>query len=161
LQDVPNTNAFNQLLYTYYRTYLLEDILVKVDRASMYASLEVRAPFLDSTIVEFMSGLTKEYKIKGFTSKYLLKELMRNKLPNQIIDRPKKGFGIPVSLWLRNELKDTMESYLSEERIKKQGLFNYSYIERLKKEHLSKKQNHRKLLWSLMMFEMWREAYYS
>jgi len=161
LQDVPNINAFSQLLYTYYRTYLLEDILVKVDRASMYTSLEVRAPFLDTTVIEFLNTLPKHYKIKGFSGKYILKELMRDKLPNQIIDRPKKGFGIPVSLWLRNELKGTMENYLSEERIKKQGLFNYSYIEKLKKEHLSKKKNHRKLLWNLMVFEMWRENYYN
>ena len=116
LNDVPNASEFNRLLYSYYRTYLLEDILVKVDRASMYNSLEVRAPFLDVNVVEFLNTLPKSYKIKGFTGKLLLKELMRNKLPNEIIDRPKKGFGIPVSLWLRNELKETMEYYLSEER---------------------------------------------
>jgi len=155
-----NTNAFNKLLYSYYRTYLQEDILVKVDRASMYTSLEVRAPFLDTSVVEFLSSLPKSYKIQGFNGKRLLKELMRDKIPNQIIDRPKKGFGIPVSLWLRNELKETMENYLSEERIKKEGLFDYSYIAKLKKEHLAKKKNHRKLLWNLMIFEMWRENYY-
>lgn len=133
ISEVPNANAFNKLLYSYYRTYLLEDILVKVDRASMYTSLEVRAPFLDKNIVDFLDTLPKSYKIKGFNGKRLLKELMRDKLPDQIIDRPKKGFGIPVSLWLRNELKDTMETYLSEERIKRHGLFNYSFIARLKK----------------------------
>jgi asparagine synthase (glutamine-hydrolysing) len=159
LKEVPNTKAFEQILYVYYRTYLLEDILVKVDRASMYNSLEVRAPFLDRSIVEFMSSLPQNYKIKGFNVKYLLKELMRNKLPNEIIDRPKKGFGIPVSLWLRNELKGTMEHYLSEERIRKHRLFDYSFVEKLKKEHLSKKRNHRKLLWNLMVFEMWWENY--
>ncbi len=155
LTDVPHASEFNRLLYSYYRTYLLEDILVKVDRASMYTSLEVRAPFLDVNVVEFLNNLPKSYKIKGFTGKRLLKELMRNKLPNEIIDRPKKGFGIPVSLWLRNELKETMEHYLSEERINKHGIFNYSYIYKLKQEHLALKQNHRKLLWNLLVFEMW------
>lgn len=92
LADVPNVSEFNQLLYTYYRTYLLEDILVKVDRASMYNSLEVRAPFLDTKVVEFLNSLPKSYKIQGFNGKRLLKELMRDKLPNEIIDRPKKGF---------------------------------------------------------------------
>lgn len=159
LAEVPNDNTFNQLLYTYYRTYLLEDILVKVDRASMYNSLEVRAPFLDVKVVEFLNSLPKNYKIKGFNGKRLLKELMRDKLPNEIIDRPKKGFGIPVSLWLRNELKDTMEHYLSEERINKQGIFNYSYINQLKKEHLALKHNHRKLLWNLLVFEMWYDNF--
>jgi asparagine synthase (glutamine-hydrolysing) len=154
-----NTNAFNKLLYTYYRTYLQEDILVKVDRASMYASLEVRAPFLDTNVVEFLNRLPESYKIEGFSNKRLLKELMRNKLPNEVIDRPKKGFGIPVSLWLRNELKETMENYLSEERIKKEGLFDYSYIAKLKKQHLAKTKNHRKLLWNLIIFEMWKEKY--
>ena len=154
-----NTNDFNKLLYTYYRTYLLEDILVKVDRASMYTSLEVRAPFLDTAIVEFVNTLPKNYKIQGFNNKRLLKEAMRNKLPNEVIDRPKKGFGIPVSLWLRNELKETMEDCLSEERIKREGLFNYDYVAILKKEHLAKRKNHRKLLWNLMIFEMWRENY--
>jgi asparagine synthase (glutamine-hydrolysing) len=159
LNEVPDAKAFEQILYVYYRTYLLEDILVKVDRASMYNSLEVRAPFLDRSVVEFMNGLPQNFKLKGFDVKYLLKELMRNKLPNEIIDRPKKGFGIPVSLWLRNELKGTMEHYLSEERIKKHGLFEYSFIGNLKREHLSKKRNHRKLLWNLMVFEMWWENY--
>ncbi|HXP48375.1 MAG TPA: asparagine synthase (glutamine-hydrolyzing), partial [Bacteroidia bacterium] len=155
LKDVPDASEFNRLLYSYYRTYLLEDILVKVDRASMYNSLEVRAPFLDVNVVEFLDTLPKSYKIQGFNGKRLLKEVMRNKLPNEIIDRPKKGFGIPVSLWLRNELKETMENYLSEERINKHGIFNYSYIAKLKKEHLELKQNHRKLLWNLLVFEMW------
>jgi asparagine synthase (glutamine-hydrolysing) len=159
LQDVPGASAFNQLLYTYYRTYLLEDILVKVDRASMYTSLEVRAPFLDRDLIDFVNTLPKHFKIKGFNGKYLLKKVMNGKLPEQIISRPKKGFGIPVSLWLRNELKDTMEHYLSKERIEAQGLFNYQYIDSLKKEHLSMKHNHRKLLWNLLVFEMWFESY--
>ncbi len=159
LTDVPNANKFNVLLYSYYRTYLLEDILVKVDRASMYNSLEVRAPFLDVNVVEFLNTLPKEYKIQGFNGKRILKELMRNKLPNEIIERPKKGFGIPVSLWLRNELRETMEYYLSEERITRHGIFEYSYIERLKKEHLALKHNHRKLLWNLLVFEMWYDNF--
>jgi asparagine synthase (glutamine-hydrolysing) len=159
LTDVPDASEFNRLLYSYYRTYLLEDILVKVDRASMYNSLEVRAPFLDVNVVEFLNTLPKEYKIQGFNGKRLLKELMRNKLPNEIIDRSKKGFGIPVSLWLRNELRETMEHYLSEERINSHGIFNYSYIAQLKKEHISLKHNHRKLLWNLLVFEMWYDNF--
>lgn len=161
LEEVKNLSPFDKILLVYFRTYLQDDILVKVDRSGMYNSLEIRAPFLDRTVVEFINSLPKNYKIRGFTVKYLLKKLMRDRLPEQVVDRPKKGFGIPVSLWLRNELKDTMERYLSEERIKSQGLFNYLYIDKLKKEHLSGKRNHRKLLWNLMIFEMWHENYFN
>ncbi|HTA82728.1 MAG TPA: asparagine synthase (glutamine-hydrolyzing) [Bacteroidia bacterium] len=160
LNDIQSEFGFNRLLYTYYRTYLVEDILVKVDRASMYTSLEVRAPFLDRNVVDFLSSLPKSYKLKGFTGKHILKELMWGKLPEEIIYRTKKGFGIPVSLWLRNQLKGMLEYYLSKERIEKHGIFNYQYIEQLKKEHFSMKRNHRKLLWNLLILEMWFENYY-
>ncbi len=160
LKEVGGIGDFEQTLYVYFRTYLQDDILVKVDRAGMYNSLEIRAPFLDRTLVEFLNSLPEKYKMKGFTVKYILKKLMGDKLPTQVVYRPKKGFGIPVSLWLRNELRDTMEQCLSEQKINKQGLFNYFYIEKLKKEHLSGKRNHRKLLWNLMIFEMWYDNYY-
>jgi asparagine synthase (glutamine-hydrolysing) len=159
LKEAGDAGSFEKILYVYFRTYLQDDILVKVDRSGMYNSLEIRAPFLDRTVVEFINSLPASYKIRGFTVKYLLKKLMRDKLPAQVTERAKKGFGIPVSLWLRNELKGTMEQYLREDKIKKQGLFNYFYIENLKKEHLSGKRNHRKLLWNLMIFEMWCENY--
>jgi asparagine synthase (glutamine-hydrolysing) len=159
--EIGDLSDFNHLLFSYYKTYLLEDILVKVDRASMFNSLEVRAPFLDTRVVEFISSLPKEYKIKGNNGKRILKDLMRSKIPSNIIDRPKKGFGIPISLWLRNELKDLSEDLLSEDRIRQQGIFDYKYIHRLKKEHQNKTQNHRKLLWNLMMFQLWQESYNS
>lgn len=160
-KEASTNDEFNKLLYVYYRTYLLEDILVKVDRASMYSSLEVRAPFLDTRIVEFLSRLPKDFKIKGNNGKRILKDLMRDKIPNDIIDRPKKGFGIPVSMWLRNELKDLKEELLSESRIKKQGIFDHTYINKLKKEHDNKSVNHRKLLWNLMVFQLWFDRYLS
>ena len=159
--EVSPATAFSELLYSYYRTYLLEDILVKVDRASMFTSLEVRAPFLDYLVVEFLSGLPKHYKLKGFTGKYILKELMRRKIPDDIIDRPKKGFGIPLSHWLRNDLKPLCNELLSEQSLAKHKLFNYPFIEQLKDEHFSIKRNNRKLLWTLMMFQMWWNRFFS
>lgn len=158
-EEVKNESEFNKLLYTYFRTYLQDDILYKVDRASMYASLEVRAPFLDTNVINFLNSLPKNYKIKGNNGKRILKDLMRNKLPNEIIDRPKKGFGIPVSLWLRNELKDNVAELLSEKNIKQQGLFEWNYVDKLIKEHNSLKQNHRKLLWNLLIFSYWNKTY--
>ncbi|HNO06813.1 MAG TPA: asparagine synthase C-terminal domain-containing protein, partial [Flavobacteriales bacterium] len=133
-------------------------ILFKVDRASMYASLEVRAPFMDPEVVEFVNALPGDLKRRGSNGKYLLKEVMRGKLPDNIIDRPKKGFGIPLSDWLRNELRPLCEELLAPARITREGLFRSATIERLKQEHFSKRANHRKLLWALMVFELWHSG---
>ena len=148
-----------ELIYMYLKTYLQDDILVKVDRASMMNSLEVRAPFMDVNVVDFLNRLPYEYKLKGFKGKHLLKETMRGKLPEDIIDRPKKGFGIPVSLWLKNELKDLCHDLLSKEVIESQGLFDYPYVERLKQNHFKGRQNNRKELWNLMVFQLWRQNF--
>ena len=154
LKKVASSTDFYKTLYFYYKTYLVDDILTKVDRASMYHSLEVRAPFLDKDLVMFLNTLPKHFKFKKRGGKYILKELMRDKLPTNIIDRPKKGFGIPISKWIREDLKPLVLDLLSEESLS-HGLFHKPYIEQLLKEHFSKKRNHRKLLWNLMMFQMW------
>jgi len=151
-------NGLKEIIYIYLRTYLLDDILFKVDRASMYASLEVRAPFMDPEVVEFVNALPGDLKRRGSNGKYLLKEVMRGKLPDNIIDRPKKGFGIPLSDWLRNELRPLCEELLAPARITREGLFRSATIERLKQEHFSKRANHRKLLWALMVFELWHSG---
>jgi asparagine synthase (glutamine-hydrolysing) len=140
-----NIDDWHQIIYFYCNTYLVDDILFKVDRASMYNSLEVRAPFLDRSVVEFINTLPKEYKIKGNNGKYILKEIMRDKLPHNIIDRPKKGFGIPLSNWIKNELKIEIESVL----LKPDNLFDTQYIRQLLAEHHTGKANHRKLIWNL------------
>jgi asparagine synthase (glutamine-hydrolysing) len=150
--------GMNEVIHTFLRTYLLDDILFKVDRASMYASLEVRAPFLDVNVVEFINSLPDHYKQRGFSGKHLLKRVMRGKLPDAIIDRPKKGFGIPLSDWLRNELRPLCEELLGSDRIKRDGLFDPVEVERLKREHLNGKANHRKLLWTLMVFQLWQQG---
>jgi asparagine synthase (glutamine-hydrolysing) len=151
LNDVTKENHFNQLLYIYYKTYLADDILFKVDRASMYNSLEVRAPFLDTSVVEFLSSLPKKYKIQGNNCKIILKELMRNKLPSSIIDRQKKGFGIPLSKWIKEDMKKEIFSVLNQE----DPFFNPSFIKNILDEHISSKQNHRKLIWNLYVFKLW------
>ena len=155
VDNYANRGSEQELIYMYLKTYLQDDILVKVDRASMMNSLEVRAPFMDVHVVDFLNRLPYEYKLKGFTGKHLLKETMRGKLPADIIDRPKKGFGIPVSLWLKNELKDLCNDLLSKEAIEFQGLFDYTYVEQLKQNHFKGRQNNRKELWNLMVFQLW------
>jgi len=159
IKDVKYEPHFNQLLYAYYKTYLQDDILVKVDRASMYNSLEVRAPFLDTDVVEFLNSQPKSYKIKGYNVKRILKDIMKERLPIEIVNRQKKGFGIPVSLWLRNELKEMLHDTFNERDIKKQGIFEYKFINKLITDHQSGAKNHRKLLWNLLIFEMWYKRY--
>lgn len=155
LDDVRDRAPLEQLAYVYVRTYLMDDILVKVDRASMFASLEVRAPFLDYTVVDFVNSLPVEQKLKRFQTKYLLKELMRDKLPVGIVDRTKKGFGIPVTKWLRQELKPLVRELLSLEALKHQGIFEPAEVSRLIGEHDRRVHDHRKALWTLLMFQVW------
>jgi asparagine synthase (glutamine-hydrolysing) len=137
--------------------YLSECVLVKVDRASMAASLETRAPFLDHTLIEFLTRLPVELKLRRLTTKYILKEAMRGKLPDEVIDRPKKGFGMPVAKWTRGELRPLVREMFAPDRLKRRGLFNSAYVERILAQHESGAADHRKLIWTLLMFEMWAE----
>lgn len=115
----------------------------------MYNSLEVRAPFLDREVVEFFNSLPVNFKQKGFSGKHILKELMVDKIPLEIIKRPKKGFGIPLSSWIRNEPKNEIFDVL----IEKDQLFNRNYIEKILNEHLKGIRNHRKLIWNLYVLK--------
>lgn len=136
-------------------TYLPDDLLVKSDRSSMAASLEVRLPFLAYPLVEYALSLPSSYKVKGMTTKYLLKKAAEPYLPESILKRPKKGFGIPVGKWLNQEFKPLVDELLSESFIKRQSIFQWRYIERLRKEHESGKFDRRKELWTLFMFQWW------
>jgi len=153
------TKDLERILYLSMKLYLQDDILVKVDRAAMANGLEVRCPLLDQQFVEFACRLPMYYKLKGLKTKYLLKKAARGIIPDEIIDRRKKGFGIPIARWLRNELKDFMLTYLEETRIKRQGFFNYAYVNKLINDHLEKKIDNRKALWSLLVFQIWHEKY--
>lgn len=150
-----DANVYNQNLWMYARTYLMDQVLVKVDRASMYSSLEVRAPFLDTAVVSFASRLPYKYKIKGFETKWLLKRIMRGKLPDGIIDRKKHGFGVPIGEWLRGPLQGWAEELLSEEAIAKSNVFNVDAVKHLWREHQAGIHNHRKRLWNIIVFQMW------
>jgi asparagine synthase (glutamine-hydrolysing) len=153
------TGGLDEVILVFLKTYLLDDILFKVDRASMYTSLEVRAPFMDVEVVELANSLPDHYKRRGLEGKWLLKQVMRGKLPDAIIDRPKKGFGIPLSHWLRNELRPLCEELLSPDRITRERLFNAVHVERLKHDHFKGRANNRKLLWTLMVFQLWQQQY--
>ncbi|HAM95388.1 TPA: asparagine synthase (glutamine-hydrolyzing) [Candidatus Azambacteria bacterium] len=158
-QEVKGRPFLEKAVYLYLKTYLLDDILVKTDRASMFASLEVRAPFLDYQLVDFINSIPIDLKLKGFTTKYILKKLMADKLPLDIVNRKKKGFGVPVARWLRGELRPLLLEVLSRENIEKYGIFNYAYVKQLIDEHLSGRRDNRKLLWTVMIFQMWQQKW--
>ncbi len=158
--DYSNTfNGINKDLYLDLKTYLVDNILVKVDRMSMATSLEARVPLLDHKMVEFAFSLPENLKLKGKTTKYFMKEALRGILPDEIIDRRKEGFSIPIKNWLKTDLKDLMFEYLSEKRIIESGLFNNTYVQNMINEHLDNKQNHAHRLWSLILFNIWREKF--
>ncbi len=148
---------WENLIYQYQKTYLTDDILFKVDRASMLNSLEVRSPFLDHHLVSFINYLPVNFKLRGLTTKYLLKKLMKNRLPKEILHRKKHGFSIPLSKWLNTTLKNMLLDILSEKKLKRDGIFNEKYISQLINEHLGMKKDNRKLLWTILMFENWKK----
>ncbi|MGH7764260.1 MAG: asparagine synthase (glutamine-hydrolyzing) [Candidatus Dormibacteraceae bacterium] len=151
--------GLNQVLLLDMRMYLENDILVKLDRASMMASLEGRVPMLNNDFVAYGTRLPLNMKLRGLRSKFLLKRALRGILPDSILNRPKKGFGIPVADWFRGPLKEQMLSVLSPDRIAGQGWFEPAAVSRLIDEHLTGRRDNRKQLWTLFAFELWREAY--
>jgi asparagine synthase (glutamine-hydrolysing) len=141
------------------RTYLVDDILAKVDRASMAFSLEARVPLLDHRVVEFAARLPMEYKVRGRETKYLLRKVLYSRVPRELIERPKMGFGIPVNRWLRNELRPLLDEYLNGERVRREGFLRPEGVDRVVREHLSGRRDHQYRLWALLVFAMWRERY--
>lgn len=136
-------------------TYLPDDILTKVDRMSMACSLEVRAPFLDKDVVEFMSTVPRKRKFTGLSGKNLLRSVARRYLPDNIVDRRKHGFAVPVASWLKNELRPWMEELLLGQTFKQRGFFNAAYVEMMVNTHLSSKRDYSQQLWALLVLEMW------
>lgn len=144
-----DSDLFERTAFLYYKTYLQDDILVKVDRASMYNSLEVRAPLLDKRVVEFLASLPRSYRQRGRETKYLLKKLMEGRLPEAVLYRPKKGFGVPLARWLREELRGPIEAEL----LRPDPWFQPQALRRLWQAHQRRQANHRKLLWNLYTFK--------
>lgn len=149
--------ALNQLLYCDLKLYLEGDILTKVDRASMANSLEVRVPFLNHTLVEYAAKLPHTVKLRGLTTKYILRRAMRQHLPPEILKRGKKGFNMPVAKWFTGDLRPLLEEMLSRDRLQREGFFNADYVQQLLHQHLNGQADHRKLLWTLLVFELWYE----
>jgi asparagine synthase (glutamine-hydrolysing) len=142
-----------------YQTYMVDDILQKVDRATMSVSLEGREPFLDQDIIEWAASLPSEYKYYNGQKKYILKQIVHKYIPQQIMERPKMGFGIPVDLWLQHELKELVKSYLNEDSLKQHEIFNLAEVQKLVKEFFSGRTEKYLKIWYLLMFQMWYERW--
>jgi asparagine synthase (glutamine-hydrolysing) len=152
-------DAVERMQYLDTKLYLAEDILTKVDRASMSVSLEVRAPFLDRRVVEYAASLPFSYKLHGNTTKYILKKAIAPLVPRFVTRRGKKGFGVPVAEWLKGRLRPLARDLLSPARLARHNLFDPAYVARLQDEHERGLANHRKLLWTLLVFELWHESF--
>lgn len=141
------------------RTYLVDDLLVKLDRATMAVSLEGRVPFLDHRLVEAMSALPTSWKLRGLEAKRTLRQVEGARLPASVIGRRKKGFGVPLTAWLKGPLRPLVETYLGEPYLRRQGLFRPEVVARLVDQHGRGQADHRKPLWTLLCFQRWAEHY--
>jgi len=151
--------GINRDLFLDVKSYLADDIMVKVDRMSMATSLEARAPFLDHRLAEFAFSLAPSLKVRGLTGKWFLKQALAGILPARNIFRQKEGFSIPIKNWLKRELKDLLMESLAPEKIRDLGLFNPATISTWIREHLENRENHSHRLWALIQFQLWAERF--
>jgi asparagine synthase (glutamine-hydrolysing) len=155
----PGCDPLTRSLALYQDTYLPDDILTKVDRASMACGLEVRAPFLDAGLVDTIERLPASFKYGRRRTKRLLKRAAVGRVPAEALERPKKGFGIPVARWLRGPLGGLVDELLSPERLRRQGLFDERDVAVRVGEHRAGVRDHRKPLWTLLMFQLWYDRW--
>ena len=159
LRRCDSNEPLDRMLHVDCNLWLPDYLLLRGDKLTMANSLEARIPFLDHPLVEFAARLPTNMKLRGKTRKYLLKKVASRYLPDEIIHRRKQGFPIPVAHWLRNEARPMMTDLLSSDTIRRRGLFNVDFVERLLKRHLSENHDHETVLWGLMSFEMWMQRF--
>jgi asparagine synthase (glutamine-hydrolysing) len=163
LKILNDANAFSILDKSRYidlKISLEGDMLTKVDRASMLASIECRAPLLDHRLIDFSYKLPSDYLIKNNETKFILKDTFKDLLPKGLFNKPKKGFGVPVGDWLRNDFKDELISLTNREYLIDQNIFNENYIKQLVDEHLKSYRDHTFKLWTIFCFQKWYKNIY-
>ena len=156
---IEELKPLEEMLLIDYKTYLPDDILTKVDRATMSVSLEGREPFLDYRIIEFVAQLPDNMKYGDGQKKWLLKKIVHKYIPKEMMDRPKMGFGVPLMDWLQNELQEIFNFYLNIDRLERENIFNVDEIKRLLNEFQKGKNETIRKLWNILMFEMWYEKW--
>jgi asparagine synthase (glutamine-hydrolysing) len=141
-----------------FKTYLPDNVLVKADRASMFNGLEVRDPFLNQDLINFAFSLFKKFKYRNGKGKYILRKVLYKNIPKKLVNRPKKGFGVPLDLWLRNDLKYLLDKYVDINKIKEEGILDHNMVEKELKLFLDKKSNYRRI-WNILIFQLWKERW--
>lgn len=154
-QNVDILNKQQQMMVFDFHTYLPGDILVKVDRASMASSLETRAPFLDHKLIEYVWRIPHKLKNKNGKGKWILRKILNKKIPKDLTERPKMGFGVPIGSWLSGPLKDWAENLLDEKKLQEEGFLNSNLVRKKWKEHINGKRNCQQDLWNILMFQAW------
>ena len=152
-----NGDLYRELMLLDTGSYLPDDILVKVDRAAMFTSLETRVPFLNHKIVEFAASIDSSLNTDGITGKHLLRSILYKYVPKSLIERPKRGFAVPLEYWLRSDLKQWAADLLQEDKIKREGFFDEKVVSRLWSEHQSGLVDHSFHLWGILTFQAWLE----
>jgi asparagine synthase (glutamine-hydrolysing) len=156
--DKEGSASLNRWLYADIKTYLHE-LLMKQDQMSMAASVESRVPFLDHRLVEFSMRLPERMKLRGFKTKYILRESMKNVLPREILTRGKMGFPVPVGAWFRGPFRSIIDEYVLSERALGRGIFREDFVREVVGSHQSGRENHSERLWSLVNLEMWQRRF--
>jgi asparagine synthase (glutamine-hydrolysing) len=154
----PGLGEIERMMVREMATYLPDDVMAKVDRASMSVSLESRAPLLDHRVVEYALRLPLAFKLRGRVQKWALRQVLYRHLPKEIVDRPKMGFSVPIADWLRGPLRPWAEALLDPQRLMREGYLQAAPIRRKWTEHLSGRFDWRFHLWNVLMFQAWLEA---
>jgi asparagine synthase (glutamine-hydrolysing) len=155
---IDNTNALEQMLYVDTKTWLPDDLLVKADKMTMANSVELRVPLLDHHVLEFAAALPSHYKVKGWTTKRVLKAALRQRVPEEILTRTKTGFPVPYERWIRNDFRDPIRDILTDRRTVQRGYFRRQTIESLLEQN-SPQCNYSKEIFSLVVLELWHRIF--
>ncbi|HDL20861.1 MAG TPA: asparagine synthase (glutamine-hydrolyzing) [Nitrospirae bacterium] len=158
-EETEGMDTLSRLQYVDFKAYLPDDILTKVDRMSMANSLEVRPPFLDHNVAEYSFRIPANLRLHGFKKKYILKRIMRDRLPQKVLHGRKGGFNVPVPKWLLNELHDVVHDLLSVEKIRNQGFFNADYVKRMVEDHEKLRVDFSRNIWGLLIFTLWHDRW--